>query len=324
MELRLTRARRIYADGTHCAFTGVTRHADEALVCFRSGLTHISWDGVIRVIASDDGEDWAPAATLTQTGVDLRDPKIVSWQGSALTYCGGRSQTGPLRSYVSFAADGRAFGPLQPLAGVPEGYWLWSVRPQPALGWLYGAAYHDTSAVLLRSADGVVWETVVDFPLWGNEVSFDFDEAGRLWALVREDWYGCIPALCVAETPYDKFSSVTRLPIRLQGPMLKRLDGACVIVGRRWDEPGRRNLRSDVFLLEDGHDLQYVRALPSGGDTSYAGWLDDGPGRGLISYYSSHEYKMDVGWADEAASTDTAVAEHSTPAGIYLADVRYR
>ncbi|MCE5241527.1 hypothetical protein LLH23_23940 [bacterium] len=322
MELRLVRARRIYADGTHCAFTGITRYEDQVLVCFRSGVTHVSWEGRIRIIGSGDGETWTPLATLTHPDMDLRDPKLATWQGAALAYCGGRRQEGPLQSFVSIAADGRTFGPVQPLQGVPEGYWLWSVRPHG--DWIYGAAYRHTSAVLLRSADGVGWEQVAPFPIWGNEVSFDFDAEGRLWALVREDWQGCVPALCVAEPPYTEFASVRRLPIRLQGPMLKRLEEACVIVGRRWDEPGRRNLRADVFVLEDGHDLQYIRALPSGGDTSYAGWLDDGPGRGLISYYSSHEYKMDVDWADEAASTDTAVAEHSTPSGIFLADVRYR
>jgi len=322
MDLRLTRARRIYSDGQHNAFTGLTRFGESILVCFRSGATHVSWDGAIRAIASTDGETWTPVAHKTMDGVDLRDPKIVAFNGAAMLYCGGRAPDAPLRCFVSIAPDGQAFGELKPLAGLPEGHWLWSVRP---LGdRLYGAAYHDTHAVLLRSADGVAWEEVVDFPIWSDEVAFDFDAQGRLWALVREDWQGCVPALCVAEPPYTSFSSVTRLPIRLQGPMLKRLDGACVIVGRRWDEPGRRNLRSDVFVLEDGQDLRYVRALPSGGDTSYAGWLDDGPGRGLISYYSSHEHKMDTDWEQEQASANTAEAEHTTPADIFLADVRYR
>lgn len=34
--------------------------------------------------------------------------------------------------------------------------------------------------------------------------------------------------------------------------------------------------------------------------------------------------KMDVGWAEQAASTDPAHAEHSAPADIFLADVFYR
>jgi hypothetical protein len=326
MELRLTRARRIYSDGLHNAFTGITRLGDSLLVCFRSGTSHVSWDGAIRVIASTAGAEWTTVAHHVMPNVDLRDPKVVTFENSAMLYCGGRGPDSPLRCFASRSPDGRTFGDLKPLQGIPEGHWLWSVRPHGE--WLYGAAYHSEAAqchvALYSSVDGLDWGKVADFPVPGNEVAFDFGEDGRLWALVREDRQGSVPTLCVAQPPYTAFNSVTRLPIRLQGPMLKRLGGTCVIVGRRWDEPGRRNLRSDLFLLEDGRDLEYIRALPSGGDTSYAGWLDDGLGRGLISYYSSHEHKMDVGWEDEAASPDRAHAEHSTPADIFLADVRYR
>ena len=110
----------------------------------------------------------------------------------------------------------------------------------------------------------------------------------------------------------------------MQGPLIKRLAGGCVLVGRRWDLPGRRNLRIDVFWLEDGRDPCFVRSLPSGGDTSYAGWLDVGEGAAVISYYSSHEHKMDEPHANNAAfARDQAHAEHSTPADIFLADVSY-
>jgi hypothetical protein len=110
--------------------------------------------------------------------------------------------------------------------------------------------------------------------------------------------------------------------------MLKRLDRGCVIVCRQWDQPndtlGRRNLRTDLFWLEDGQDIRRVRSLPSGGDTSYAGWLDTGTGRALLSYYSSHEHKMDEPHANDAAfARDNAHAEHSTPADIFLADVSH-
>jgi hypothetical protein len=199
---------------------------------------------------------------------------------------------------------------------------------KPCDGKLYGAAYTSAAsgerATLYVSDDGVHWDKIVDFPVPGNEVALDFDAQGRLWALVREDHHGSVPTLCTADPPYTSFRSVVRPPLRLQGPMLRRLEGVCTIAGRRWDEPGRRNLRTDLFFWEDGHDTTFVRSLPSGGDTSYAGWLDDGPGRGLLSYYSSHEHKMDLGWEDEARSTDAAQAEHSTPADIFLADLVYR
>lgn len=328
MELRVTRARRIFSDGTHNAFTGIVRWGEQVLVSFRSGRTHVTFDGVIRVIAAEASRTgcWPLVTEKALPGWDLRDPKLAVFRDQVLLFCGARSETEPLRSYVCVSADGAAFGDLQPLAGLPAGYWLWAMKPCGDR--LYGTAYRKADGLyqvgLVVTDDGVNWEPVADFPVPGNEVGLDFDASGKLWALVREDSHGCVPALCTAEPPYTTFQNVTRLPVRLQGPMLKRLEGACVIAGRRWDNPGRRNLRTDLFLLEDGHDLTCVRSLPSGGDTSYAGWLDVAPGRALVSYYSSHEHKMDIGWVEEDASSNTAAAEHSTAADIFLADVQYR
>jgi hypothetical protein len=113
--------------------------------------------------------------------------------------------------------------------------------------------------------------------------------------------------------------------MELKGPMLKRLPGGSVIVCRQWDMRGghKRNTRTQLFWLPDGEPLQYVSTLPSGGDTSYAGWLDTGPGRAVLSYYSSHEYRMAVPPDHPDLKRDSAVAEHSTPADIFLADIVY-
>ena len=321
MEVRLTRVRRLYSDGQHNAFTGITALGDRTFVTFRSGATHITFDGVIKVLASTDRETWDVATVQTRAGSDLRDPKLATLNGRLLLYCGARHENGPLQSFVSLSDDGKAFGDLIRLQGIPDGNWLWGLKA--FAGRVYGAAYNSTpvgyAVALYSSADGVAWEKLADFPVPGNEVGLDIDPTGRLWALVREDHHGSVPTLCTAEPPYTSFSSVTRLPLRLQGPMLKRVDGACIITGRRWDNPGRRNTRTDLFVLEDGHDIEFVRSLPSGGDTSYAAWLDLRPGSAVMSYYSSHEHKMDAGWEDEIAS-----AEHTTPADIFLADVAYR
>ena len=322
MELRVTRARKIFSDGKHNAFTGIASFDDRAFVVFRSGTTHISMDGAIKVVASKDMEAWEVASEKSIAGLDLRDPKAVAFNDVLLVYCGSRGQEGLAKSMAFSSTDGRAFGEPAALNGIPQARWLWCIRPFGEV--VYGTAYGKDGVALYRSADGLNWQKTVDFPIPGNEVSIDFDPDGKLWALVRDDSHGCIPAVCTAEPPYTSFGSVARLPIRLQGPMLKRLVGGCVIAGRRWDAPGRRNLRMDLFWLEDGQDIRFVRSLPSGGDTSYAGWLDTGEGRGAISYYSSHEHKMDEAHANNASfSRDGAHAEHSTPSDIFLADVSY-
>ncbi len=326
MDMRVTRARKVFGNGKHNAFTGIAAAPAGVLIVFRSAASHVSPDGVIEVITSRDTETWRVVAELRRPGVDLRDPKVAAFGGKVLVYCGEYRPDAPCQSLVFTSADGIDFGDAMPLRGVPGGRWLWHVRQQGDR--LYGSAYWerggDCGAYLYASDDGLAWQEVSVFPVPANEVYLDFDREGVLWALLRDDGRGCIPALCTAEPPYSRFRSVMHLPMRLQGPMLARLEGGCALVCRQWDQPGRRNLRTELFWLEDGGEIQRVATLPSGGDTSYAGWLDMAPGRAVVSYYSAHEHKMDEPHANDALfAEDPAHAEHSTPADIFLADISY-
>ena len=327
MELRVTRARKIFGDGRHNAFTGIASFGGKILVAFRSATTHVSGDGRTRVIASADCENWEVVADKGIEGKDLRDPKLVVFKDTLFAYFANCRPEEPRASQCFRSSDGVRFDDGGFLKGVPEGRWLWFARPFGDI--LYGVAYQtggrEYGVDLYASEDGLTWRKVADFPVQGgNEVSFDFDDEGLLYALVRTDHRGCIPTLCVAEPPYIEFKEVTRLPMRLQGPMIKRLKGGCVIVCRQWDLPGRRNLRTDLFWLGDGEEITRVRSLPSGGDTSYAGWLDVGGGAALLSYYSSHEHKMDEPHErNRVFIKDEANAEHTTPADIFLADISY-
>jgi hypothetical protein len=327
MEIRITRARKIFGgDGKHNAFTGIAAAYGKVFVAFRCGANHMSLDGTVKIIASEDREAWRLAAEVRCPDRDLRDPKL-TWfkENLMLFFSGNRAHKDPL-SFVVQSSDGAAFGKPLPLRGIPEGQWLWHVRPWA--GKLYGTAYFERdggeAVSLYASEDGLTWEKTCDFPVPGNEVYLDFDLDGVLWALLRDDQRGAIPTLCTAEPPYSQFRSVMRLPMRLKGPMLKRLEGGCVIVCRQWDKPGPRNLRTDLFWLEDDRDIRRVATFPSGGDTSYAGWLDVSEGQAVVSYYSSHEHKMDEPHSNDAAfARDPAHAEHSTAADIFLADVSY-
>lgn len=325
MNIRLTRARRIYADGRHNAFTGITEAHGSTLVAFRSATNHLEADGIIKVIASADREAWDVVAEATLPDTDLRDPKLVTFGQKTMLFCGARGADRSLQSMAMTSTDGNAFGELVSLQGIRPGHWLWHVQPcgDKLLGAAYGRKDQAYAAALYASGDGITWEHLTDFPVLANEVFLDVDDKGVLRALARNDRDGGIPALCTAEPPYTQFQSIQPLPMRLQGPMLKRLGDGCVIICRQWDKPGRRRLRTDIFWLQDGHDIRYVDTLPSGGDTSYAGWLDTGQGRAVVSYYSSHEHKMDEPHDRDGTSQDPAAAEHSTGADIFLADISY-
>ena len=332
-ELRVTRAKKIYSDGHHNAFTGLARLGDQFFVTFRSAVDHLSMAGKIRVIASRDRDDWQPLCLLERPNTDLRDPKLATFRGELLCYFAavpvvdGQRQGEGRISMVARSSDGRTFAEPEALQGIAQGAWLWHVAAHGEM--IYGTAYWHSEgrrydAALYQSSDGVRWQKIADFPTPSSEVYLDFDGDGTLWALVRNQFPANELVLCRAQPPYTKLEIQKRMPTAVGGPMLKRLPTGNVIITRRWDPPGRRDLRTEILWLPDGGQLESITRLPSGGDTSYATWLDLGNGRAIVSYYSSHEHKMDVP-IDRAdlLKRDPAYAEHSTPADIFLADISY-
>lgn len=332
-ELRVTRAKKIYSDGHHNAFTGLARLGDQFFVTFRSAVDHVSTAGKIRMITSRDRNDWQSVHLVGRPNTDLRDPKLATFRGKLLCYFAavpvvdGRRHGEGRISMVVQSSDGHTFAEPQALQGIDQGAWLWHVAPHGDV--MYGTAYWRTEgsrydAALYQSSDGIQWQKIANFPTPCSEVYLDFDGDGVLWALVRNQFPNNELVLCRAQPSYTRLEIHKRMPTPVGGPMVKRLPIGSVMITRRWDPPGRRNLRAEVLWLADGGQLQSITRLPSGGDTSYASWLDLGPGRAIVSYYSSHEHKMDVP-IDRAdlLKKDPAYAEHSTPADIFLADVSY-
>jgi len=55
---------------------------------------------------------------------------------------------------------------------------------------------------------------------------------------------------------------------------------------------GRKTIGGKAVTALDrlaGNRLHQIAELPSGGDNSYPGFVELGPNRALVSYYSSHE-----------------------------------
>ena len=327
-ELRITRVRKVFSDGKHNAFTSVAAFGGKCCLAFRSGSHHKSYDGEI-VILHLNGSDWEIAARLKQPEYDLRDPKFITFKNSLWLYCFARDHSGKYSCCFYNSENGKDFIRLKSIKGIPAQYILWSFKEHQnelfATGYRESGSYFYVS--LFKSRDGVNWEKIFDFPEPGTETPIDFDEDGSLWALSRDDnFINNIPTLYRLSPPYTDICEKSRLPIRIHGPMLKRLNGGAVIIARRWDSPGRHNLRSDVFILEDGRDVKFVCTLPSGGDNSYASWLDLEDGKAIVAYYSSHEHNMDKAFDDNDScmEDESSTIEHSTPADIYVADVSYR
>lgn len=332
-DIRVTRARPVFGDGRHNSSPAIAAAGDDRVLVCQTATDHLSNDGVVTVLSEDDG--WAAVETLRAPpeGRHLRDPSAVGFDGELLVYADAVADatTTPQAAVpvVAASADGPPFGEPRQLEGVPDRHRMYDVRQHEGL--LY-ATVRGPDGGLYSSRDGRRWERVTAFPVEGNEVAIDFDAAGRLWALAR-DAVGPCPAVCTAPPPYDEFDETeeknvagTVIRKRLQGPMVERLDGGVVIVGREYDRygGGKHNTTTNIWWRADDREPVLVRALPSGGDTSYGDWLELEPGRALVPYYSGHTYRMNLPHEeDDRLEESRAYAEQHSPADIYLADVSY-
>lgn len=287
---------KIWDQAPHNAFTDLARFNDRWFCTFREGAKHVSPDGSIHVIASKDGKDWQSAARLTMAHADLRDPKLTITPDSRLMLTAAaawhdkskRSHT----THVWFSKDGAVW--TDPTAIGDDDYWLWRVTwiKETALG----IGYSTGSAKdlrLYRSADGRDFPRIdANLPKGGypNETAIIPAGNGSVMCLLRRDQTPNTGMLGTAKAPYDRWEW-KELNVRIGGPNMIALPNRPIIaVVRLYDG----KVRTAVCTLDpDKGFLKEQVALPSSGDSSYAGlvWHD----RQLwVSYYSSHESKTSI------------------------------
>jgi hypothetical protein len=287
---------RIWDGAPHNAFTDLIRFKGTWYCVFREGKGHVSPDGALRVIRSEDGTKWTSAAKITSKTADLRDPKITVTPDGRLMLSGAGALHPPAeyrhQSMVWFSKDGRDW-----TEGFPVGeknHWLWRItwHEGKAYGVGYGTAGTKNTR-LYQSKDGKSFDLLKDrffdqgYP---NETTLLFQEDDSCFALMRRDGETPTAQLGRAELPYKEWTWKD-LGVRIGGPNLIRLpDGRIFAAGRLYDGSVRTALcRLDI---EKG-TLEERLSLPSGGDTSYPGLVWHA-GLLWMSYYSSHEGKTAI------------------------------
>ncbi|MBM3797051.1 MAG: exo-alpha-sialidase [Acidobacteria bacterium] len=284
----LVELRRIWGEAPHSAFTDLVRFRDRWFCTFREGQGHAGDHGAIRIITSADAKRWESAASLQETGTDLRDPKLsVMPDGRLMAIMGGAVYEG--RTYatraprVSFSPDGYRWSTPQRL--LAEDHWLWRVT------WHKGRAYSLSKlnegpdagrrGFLYGGSNGIDWQWITEFKAEGvSETTIRFLPDEEAIALVRPWWTGS------SRPPYKQWT-FHKMPVRMGGPnFLAMPDGRMWSITGNYLEGGRRTVLGELTR----NSYRPVLTLPSGGDNSYAGmvWHD-----GLLwaSYYSSHEEK---------------------------------
>ena len=304
--LELISVERIWDQAPHSAFGDIVRFEDRWFCVFREGKGHVAKpgaedDGKLRVITSSDGKSWESAALIAERGVDLRDPHLsVTPAGELMIVAGGSEYPAGVfqgrQPRVVFSRDGRQWSKPKPV--LDRGHWLWRVTWHDGVAWGVTKVLQPVEepaggdfdrAYLVRSRDGVDWATVgeLDVP-GGNESTIRFQGDGRMVILMR------------TQTPRDRMAYVgwsdpphtgwhwTKQSVFVGGPNFIVLPNGEMVAGGRWmtaqDSGGARTGLGPMTL--DRYVPQL--ALPSGGDTSYPGFVYH-DGVLSVMYYSSHE-----------------------------------
>ncbi len=292
--------RKIWDVAPHNAFCDLLRWHDHWWCTFRESQAHVGGDGKIRVITSMDGEHWDSAALLSETNIDLRDPKLSVTPNDRLmmvaggsVYLGTKTLKG-FQSRVMFSADGKTWTPPRRVLG--EGEWLWRVTWHESTA--YGAAYKATTAAtngplnLYRSHDGLNWDRIAPFQINGdpNETTLRFNERGEMLALVRRDAGNRRGVLGISKAPFTEWTW-RELNYQLGGPNFIELPNGDLVAATRdyTTKPTATTLVARLTMQA----LEPLVTLPSGGDTSYPGlvWHQ---GVLWVAYHSSHEGKTSI------------------------------
>lgn len=309
VQLQLQSVQKIWDAAPHNAFPDMVRFQDQWYVAFREADDHMVYgDGNLRVIRSADGLTWESAAEFDRAGEDMRDARLTVLNDGRLML---NSASAPLDSDYSrqslcwFSANGDDWSDAYEVG--EEDWWLWSVSQHPG-GDLYGIAYGQlgenptahTTTRLYKSSDGISYQTLVPTLTAQNdtnEADIIFRQDGTAVTLVRCDGaYQSYVGTSAGDYTDWSFKTINRY---IGGPEIIELPDGNILAATRLTDG---YVRTAISWLDPATgEMEELLSLPSGGDTSYPGlaWHDN---RLWVAYYSSHEGKSNIYFAEVAVS----------------------
>lgn len=316
--VRVTSVRQVFDNGEHNAFTDLCRYQGKYYLAFRScpdghGVNPTS---SIIVLSSEDTNRWEQVHRFRVAKRDVRDPHFLVFQEKLFVYTGAWycGETAPksyeMNDHLGYAAwtdDGQKWHSPIMLEGT-YGHYVWRAATHGGKAYLCARrkrefAVTETRAerdplvqsAMLESDDGLVWRKAALFQeRYGDETAFLFDAGGSVLAVARSG-SGRPAQVCRSSPPYDKWERKD-LDRYIGGPLLAKW-GDRYLVGGRKTMTGKA-VTSLCWLVDNR--LHEFAELPSGGDTSYPGFVELSADRAIVSYYSSHE-------RDPSGKTITAI-----------------
>ncbi len=313
-------SRMIWSEAPHNAFTDLHRARDGWYCTFREGAAHVSPDGAVRILASDDGREWRSIARLTVPWADLRDPKLSETPDGRMLLTAGallhEAKDGVTnRSVAWLSKDGKEWdGPHE--IGEPN-IWMWSCERHGDAMYSFGyfkiwpptnkggrtkesspQTPGERMIRLYRSPDGLKWAPVTTQSYEGryiNETAITFQPDGRMIAITRRE-NGPEPRVArigVSAPPYTEWTWRDGNH-RLNGPSICALPDGRVVAGGRW-KVGPEHTRMGWVDAETGI-VTPALMLPSTPETGYPSIVHH-EGKLYVSYYASQDGKPSIYFA---------------------------
>lgn len=319
--------RRVFHNGEHNAFTDLCRFRGALYLTFRScpdgHMVHPT-ASILVLRSADDGRSWEPVHRFRVPLRDTRDPHFLAFRGRLFVYTGtwysgettlprDQYDLNKHLGYGVWTTDGRTWSNPEPLEGT-FGHYVWRAAVSRGKAYLCGRRKpgfevsargegERVESLMLESDDGLTWRKASVFQeRAGDETAFLFERDGDAVAVARRGGGGDA-WLLRSRPPYASWERKS-LGQPIGGPLLARWGARYLVGGRKYTPQGPR---AALWWLA-GDALVEIAELPSGGDTSYPGFVPLSDRRALVSYYSSHE-------RDERGRPITA---------IYLAELRLR
>ncbi len=318
--------RRVFHNGEHNAFTDLVRFQGRYYLTFRScpdgHMVHPT--ASIIVMVSDDAQQWKQVHRFAVTHRDTRDPHFLVFKEKLFVYTGtwySGETTLPrdqydLNLHLGYAVwsnDGNQWSEPTLLEGT-FGHYIWRAATFGDKAYLCGRRKIDyevlekgegrrIKSLMLESDDGLIWRKKATFQeIDGDETAFLFRDDGTVMGVGRRGSKNA--ELLVSKPPYANWKR-SDLGRYIGGPLIAKWGGRTIVGGRKLT-PGV-GARMSMYWL-NGETLEEFAELPSGGDTSYPGFLALSDSKAIMSWYSSHE-------KDEKGNTITA---------IYMADLELK
>ncbi len=297
--------RKVVSDGRHNAFAGFTKWKGTYWLAFRKATGHVSRDGDLVVLRSQDTKEWYDSTKFDVAGDD-RDAQLLPTENRLFLYINSLHD-GRFDAFVSYTEDGTTWS--KPQQVYRPGFILW--KPVLHQGEYYSGAHRPSSnerreSHLVASPDGITWEKVstIRAGQGESETTLLFTPDKRLTAFLRSQ-INVGGAILESTPPYKKWKQ-RPAGIHLSGHAAYTFDGVTYLIGRYlgYDPPvdsetprakvsGRKlDQATMVYTYEQDRLKPYclLGSLDGNRDSSYATAVRDGQDMLIVYHRAAHEF----------------------------------